>query len=98
MTIALLASFEIKEGFAVQFEEAVKELSAQVLANEPGASMYQLCKSQTEPGGYRLIEVYADADALAGHGQSAHFKEMAPRLGACLAAKPVVEKYDFVAG
>ena len=41
---------------------------------EPGCLVYTLAEDQAEPGLIRAFEVYADDDALAAHGASAHFQ------------------------
>jgi quinol monooxygenase YgiN len=98
MSLVLTVAFKIKEDKTAEFEQVVSALSGEVLANEPGARMYQLCRSQTDPTAYRLIEVYDDAAALSAHGRSDHYKAAAPKLGACIAEKPVLEKYDTIDG
>lgn len=96
MSIALTASFIVKPGMETEFEAVVLELAEQVLAKEPGVRMYQLCRAQTASDQYRLLEVYDNAEVLAAHGQTEWFKALGPRLGACLADKPLIEKFDFV--
>lgn len=96
MSVVLLVDFKIKEDKVVEFEEVVGSLSREVLANEPGAKMYQLCKSSSDPLAYHLVEVYDDAEALAAHGQSAHYKSHAPRLGPCLDGAPVINRCETV--
>lgn len=98
MSIALTATFEVQADKTAEFEAVVLELAGKVLGGEPGVSMYQLCRSQIEPTKYRLLEVYDGQETLTAHGQTAWFKELGPKLGACLAAKPVIEKFDFVTG
>lgn len=48
------------------------DLAAKVNANEPGCHLYKLCKDAE--GGYTVMELYEDADAMAAHGTSEHFK------------------------
>jgi quinol monooxygenase YgiN len=96
MAITLTASFTVKQGMEKEFEGVVLELAEKVLANEPGVAMYQLCRSQSASDQYRLIEVYDNAETLAEHGKTEWFKALGPKLGACLADRPVIEKFDFV--
>lgn len=96
MGLMLVVTFKIKEDKTKDFESLVTALSRQVLANEPGARQYQLAKSQTDPQTYRLVEIYADADALAAHGKSAHYQAAAPNFAPCMADKPVLEKFDLI--
>ena len=92
MSVVLLVEFKVLEDKCAEFEEVVQSLSRAVLANEEGAKMYQLCKSQSDPTTYHLVEFYDDADALAAHGQSDHYKSHAPRFGACLAGAPDIKR------
>ncbi len=94
--IGVIATLRIKEGEAAAFEAIFDTLSAAVRANEPGNIAYQLCRSRTEPGSYKVLELYTDEDALKAHGASAHFKASGPALGAVLAGRPDVEYLDGV--
>jgi quinol monooxygenase YgiN len=44
---------------------------------EPGNRFYQAYQDPSEPGVFRLFEIYDDEDAYAAHGASTHFKEFA---------------------
>ncbi len=95
--IGVIATLKIQDGKAEDFEAVFRTLSAAVRANEPGNLCYQLTRSKTDPTIYKVLEVYADADALKAHGISDHFKAAGPGLGACLAGKPDIEYLDGVA-
>jgi quinol monooxygenase YgiN len=56
-----------------------------VRANEPGNLAYQLAKSRTEANTYKVLEIYADQDALTHHGGTDYFKAAGPKFGAVLA-------------
>ncbi len=45
--------------------------------DEEGNQYYQAYQDPSEPSVFRLFEVYADEEAYAAHGASAHFKEFA---------------------
>ena len=94
MTIGLIATMTVQEGKGAEFEAVFRELAALVRANEPGTSAYLLTKSRTEPNVYKVMEIYADQDALTAHGQSDHFKAHSPRMGPCLAGRPTLEFLD----
>lgn len=94
--IGVIATLKIKDGAAEAFEATFRELSAAVHANEPGVRCYQLTRSKSDPLTYKVLEIYADADALKAHGESAHFKAAGPALGASLAGRPEVEYLDGV--
>ena len=95
--IGVIASLKIQDGKAEDFEAVFRALSAAVRANEPGNICYQLTRSKTDALTYKVLEVYADADALKAHGSSDHFKAAGPSLGPCLAGKPEIEYLDGVA-
>ena len=94
--IGVIATLRIQDGKTEEFEGVFTALAAQVRAAEPGNIAYQLCRSRTEPGTYKVLEIYADADALKAHGASDHFKAAGPALGAVLAGRPDVEYLDGV--
>lgn len=95
--IGVIATIRIQDGKAEDFEAVFRSLSAAVRAQEPGNICYQLTKSKSEPNTYKVLEVYADADALKAHGASDHFKAAGPGIGACLAGRPEIEYLDGVA-
>ena len=95
--IGVIATLKIQDGKAEDFEAVFRTLSAAVRSNEPGNICYQLTRSKADQLTYKVLEVYADADALKAHGGSDHFKAAGPGLGACLAGKPDVEYLDGVA-
>lgn len=94
--IGVVATLRIQEGKTEEFETVFKDLMAQVKANEPGCLAYQLTKSRTEPGTYKVLELYANEDALKAHGQSDYFKAAGPKMGPCLAGRPEVEYLDAI--
>lgn len=95
--IGVIATLKIQDGKAEEFEAVFRTLSAAVRANEPGALCYQLTRSKSDPNTYKVLEVYADQDALNLHGTTPYFKAAGPGLGACLAGKPEIEVLDGVA-
>ncbi len=95
--IGVIATIRIQDGKAEDFEAVFRSLSAAVRAQEPGNICYQLTKSKSEPNTYKVLEIYADADALKAHGASDHFKAAGPGIGACLAGRPEIEYLDGVA-
>ena len=94
--IALVVTINVQPGKGPELEAVFKDLAAKVRANEPGNSLYQLVKSRKEEDAYKVLEIYADQAALDGPGQSAHFKEISPRMGPLLAGRPQVEVLDTV--
>ena len=96
MSIGVIAAIRIQDGKAAEFEAFFGELAKQVRANEPGNLAYQLTKSRTEPNLYKVLELYADQDALTLHGGTEYFKAAGPKFGAVLAGRPEIEYLDGV--
>jgi quinol monooxygenase YgiN len=96
MTIGVIAVLKVAEGQNEAFEAVFSELAAQVRANEPGNLAYACTKSRTDSQTYKILELYADQDALTTHGGSEHFKAAGPKLGPCLAGRPEIEYLDGI--
>ena len=94
--IGIIATLKVQEAKAAEFEAIFKELAETVRANEPGNLFYQLTKSRTEPGTYKVLELYKDQDALTHHGQTDYFKAGGAKMGPCMAGRPDVELLDAV--
>ena len=92
--IAAIAILRTKEGAAAEFEKAFADLAAAVHANEKGTLFYQLTRSRTEPGVYKVLEVYKDEEATAAHRASAHYKELGAALGPFMTGRAEVEILD----
>jgi quinol monooxygenase YgiN len=96
MMIGVVAKLFVQEAKASEFETIFTELAAKVKANEPGNLVYQLTKSRTEPGVYKVLELYADEDALKHHGGTDYFKASGALMGPCMAGRPEIEYLDAV--
>jgi quinol monooxygenase YgiN len=94
--IGIIAVLKTQDGKGPEFEAVFAELAAKVRANEAGAKLYQLTKSRTEPNTYKVLELYADQDALAAHGQTDYFKDLGRKMGAFMDGRPQVEILDSV--
>ena len=94
--IGVVATLRVQDGKGEEFEGVFRDLMAQVKANEPGCLAYQLTKSRTEPNTYKVLELYANEDALKAHGQSDYFKAAGPKMAPCLAGRPEIEYLDAV--
>lgn len=91
--IALLARLNVAAGKESEFEEVMLGLAAQVRANEPGNKLYTLVKDDE---GYAVMELYADADALAAHGQSDHFKAAGAKFAGLMAGRPTIHQFEVI--
>lgn len=95
--IAVIAHLPVKQGMEIALETAMTSLIAEVRANEPGCRLYTLVKDPAEPAVYTVMELYDDAEAVAAHGASAHFRAAQPQLAACLSGPPTIKRFAVVA-
>lgn len=86
--IGICAQFTCQPGKEAEFEALLTGFVTTVKANEPGATVYQLCRDEKTPGSYFMLELYADAEALAAHGKTAHMSELIGKIGPFLAGPP----------
>ena len=94
--LGVIATIQVKQAPAVQFETVFRKMTARVKANEPGNQMYDLWKPQDGSRDYRVVEVYESPEALEIHGKSDHYREGGRALRDLVAAPPKVERFDPV--
>jgi quinol monooxygenase YgiN len=94
--IGVVAVLKVQPDKAADFEKVFLDLQQKVKANEPGCLAYQLTRSRTEPGIYKVLELYASEDALKHHGGTDYFKAGGAALGPFMAGRPEVEYLDAV--
>ncbi len=94
--IGIIATIKVKDGQGAAFEAVFTRLAEKVRANEAGAKLYQLTKSRAEANTYRVLELYADQEALAAHGQTDYFKEIGREMGPHMDGRPQIEMLDTV--
>ena len=94
--IGVVATLKVQVDKAAEFEAVFTDLAAQVKANEAGCLMYQLTKSRTEAGVYKVLELYADQAALEAHGKTDYFRAAGAKMGGVMADRPSIEYLDAV--
>jgi quinol monooxygenase YgiN len=94
--IGVIATLKVQDGKNAEFEAIFTELAKQVRANEKGNLAYALTKSRSDPNTYKVLELYADQDALTAHGQTEYFKAAGPKMGPCMGGRPEIEYLDGV--
>ena len=94
--IGVVATLKVQPDKASDFEKVFLDLAAKGKANESGCLMYQLTKSKTEAGVYKVLELYASTDALKAHGGTDYFKAAGAAMGPFMAGAPVIEYLDAV--
>ena len=92
--IAVIAKLNVAEGKEADFEKHMLGLAAQVRELEDGNDLYTLCKD--EDGNYIVMELYKDAEALAAHGQSDHFKAAGAGFAGLMAGPPEIKRMEVV--
>ncbi len=97
--ITIVAKLQANAGKENDLRAVLTEMIGNVKKNEAGKAVaYSLHTSDSDPTLFMFYEQYADADALAAHGQTDHMKAMGGKLGGLLAGRPVIERYTWIAG
>ena len=94
--IGVVAVLKVQPDKAGDFEKVFLDLAAKVKANEPGCLTYQLTKSKTEAGIYKVLALYGSEDALKHHGGTDYFKAAGAAMGPFMAGRPEIEYLDAV--
>jgi len=96
--IAVIARLTVQEGKEDEFKAAGAEMVAAVKANEAGRTLqYTLAQNMKTPTEFFFIEAYADADAMAEHGKTAHMAAFGGKIGGLLAGRPEITRLEPVA-
>jgi len=74
MAYVVAATWTCEPGKEDVVRDAIEKLTPPSRA-EQGNVFYQAYQDPAEPTIFRLFEIYADEDAYAAHGASAHFAE-----------------------
>jgi len=92
--LAIIAKLKVVPGKETEFEKVMLGLAKEVRSKEPGNKLYTLTKS--EAGEYLMLELYDSEDALASHGQTAHFKAAGPKFAGLMAGRPELQKLTVI--
>ncbi len=96
--IGVVATMKVKPDQVEAFEATMRELVDATTRLEPGVTIYKFFRSQKEPTTYTMMELYSDQATLDAHMKSDHFRTIGARLGPCLAERPQLDRYDYLAG
>jgi quinol monooxygenase YgiN len=88
--IGICATFTCQAGKNAEFEALLSEFVTTVKANEPGALVYQFCQNKKNADEYFMLELYANQEALDAHGKTDYMAGLVTKIGAFLAAAPVI--------
>ncbi len=94
MSIAIIAKLKVAKGKESEFESVMLGLAAEVRAKEPGNQLYTLCKDAE--GNYVVMELYDNAEAIAAHGQSEHFKAAGKKFAGVMAGAPEIQRMEVI--
>lgn len=94
--IGVVATLRAKAGREGEFEAAFAEMAAAVREHEPGNLLYQLTRSRTETGLYKVLEIYADEAAVEAHRASDHYRAGGRKLRDLVDGPPEIEVLDAV--
>jgi quinol monooxygenase YgiN len=95
--ITVTATQRVKDGKAAQLEALVQELTDEIRAKESGCLRFEHLRADDDPGGYVVIEQYADEAAFTHHKSTDYLQAFIPKLLALLEAPPQVTVYRDVA-
>ncbi|MEU1114825.1 putative quinol monooxygenase [Streptomyces sp. NPDC005866] len=73
----VLVTLKVKPDQRPQFLTAVEEDATCSVRDEPGCLRFEAFQSTTDPDTYHLVEVYRDEQAVAAHGETAHYARWA---------------------
>lgn len=90
MARGCFVTFTAKEGQADAVVASLKQMKADMKANEPGNIFYDIYQRKKEPLKVFLMEKYAEKDDLRIHAESDHYAKNHERLGPLLDGDPVV--------
>ena len=77
-------------------EQLMKDLTAQIRANEPGNVTFDYVRASDNSPTYLVIEQYIDQAALVFHQNTQYLKDFIPKMMTCLQSAPVVTSYQDV--
>lgn len=91
--IAVIATLTARPDTADQVAALLEAAAPQCRSDaEPGCLVYQPARSMDDPNVFKVLEVYASADAIAAHRETPHFQPLREAFGTMLATTPVVER------
>ena len=73
---ALVVEFQIKPGFARDFEAAIVDNARASRETERGCRQFDVCRDPADPQRFFLYELYDDEAAIQAHLATPHFQQM----------------------
>lgn len=94
MKVAVVAHVTVKDGMAQEFEAVVYRHRTLVHEHEPGAEVYELFRSRTQPNHYTFLEIYRDAAAYQAHAVNSYLDPGRRLLYAMHDGAPDIQLFD----
>jgi len=82
--LVVICKAQVKSDKVGVYESTFKALRAQVLAEEPGVTFYELCRVPGQPCHYRVVECYTDQAAQDLHLNTDYYKAAFATVLDCL--------------
>jgi quinol monooxygenase YgiN len=91
--ITITMRVPVKPEKRAEFLKLMRQLRADVLANEPECLAYDLAVSDADPNLILFYERFATAEAHAAHPDMPYHKAVSAAGWACLAGEPQIERF-----
>ncbi|KAI9030378.1 hypothetical protein DFJ74DRAFT_656368 [Hyaloraphidium curvatum] len=92
-----IVKIRAKAGMEKELAAVVEELARQTKKNEPGALMYDVHQSQSDPLDFYFLEEFKDDAAIEFHRKSSHFRTLGKQMGSYMDGAPVMTRVTFKA-
>lgn len=93
--VATIVTLDILPEKDADFRAIMEAMIADVRGNEPDTLLYYLTREK-EGGRYRMLEIYASADAAAAHSKRDTVRAQARAIGVCLAGPVAIEHLEGI--
>jgi quinol monooxygenase YgiN len=95
----IMAKFKLRPDKQEEGEQALAEMVAAVAADEPGALLYMVSRSASDPSEVIFFEAYKDGEAMSAHMSTPHFKALQVKLAQLIDPTSVkIERGEQIAG
>lgn len=91
--IGILMHVSTKPGRDDEFAALVTQLQADVRANEPGVTIFQVMRDEEDATRFVFVEVFADAAAHAAHPDMPYHKAMSAAGWDCVLGQPDIRRF-----
>lgn len=90
--LIITARVRLKDGKADEFVKACQWMQPLVM-EDPGAILYSLQRSASDPNEFLFYEQYESEEAFAYHLSTEHFKALSGKIDPLMAAPPEISQW-----